>query len=98
MNLQLKKPIVFFDIESTGVNVAKDRIVEIAFLKVHPDGSRESRVQKINPEVDIPAETTAIHGISNEDVKDSPTFKQVAKDFAKLIEGCDLAGFNFQSV
>lgn len=94
MNLKLKKPIVFFDIESTGVNVAKDRIVEIAFLKVHPDGSRESRVQKINPEVDIPAETTAIHGISNEDVKDSPTFKQVAKDFAKLIEGCDLAGFN----
>ncbi len=94
MNLKLKKPIVFFDIESTGVNVAKDRIVEIAFLKVYPDGSRESRVQKINPEVDIPAETTAIHGIANEDVKDSPTFKQVAKEFAKLIEGCDLAGFN----
>ena len=94
MNLKLKKPIVFFDIESTGVNVAHDRIVEIAFLKISPDGSRESRLQRINPEMPIPAETTQIHGITNDDVKDSPTFRQVAKDFAKLIEGCDLGGFN----
>lgn len=94
MNLKLKKPIVFFDIESTGINVAHDRIVEIAFLKVYPDGSRESKLQRINPEMAIPEEATAIHGITNQDVKDSPSFRQVAKDFAKLIEGCDLAGFN----
>lgn len=94
MNFKLKKPIVFFDIESTGVNISKDRIVEIAFLKVHPDGSRESRLQRINPEMPIPPETTEIHGITDEDIKDSPTFKQVAKDIAEIIEGSDLAGFN----
>ncbi len=94
MNIKLKKPIISFDIESTGINVAKDRIVEIAFVKISPDGSRETKLQRINPEMEIPAESIAIHGITNEDVKDSPTFKQVAKDFSKLIEGCDLAGFN----
>lgn len=94
MNIELKKPLIFFDIESTGLNISKDRIVEIAFLKIYPDGSRESRLQRINPEMPIPEESTAIHGITNEDIKDSQTFKQVAKDFAKLIEGCDLAGFN----
>lgn len=94
MNLKLKKPIVFFDIESTGINVANDRIVEIAFLKVYPDGSRESRLQRINPEIPIPPQSTEIHGICDEDVANSPTFRQVAKDFAKLIEGCDLGGYN----
>lgn len=94
MNLQLKKPIVFFDIESTGMDITKDRIVEIAFLKVFPDGSRESKLQRVNPEMPIPEETTRIHGLSDEDVKDSPTFKQVAKDIAKILEGADIAGYN----
>jgi DNA polymerase-3 subunit epsilon len=94
MNLELKKPIVFFDIESTGINITSDRIVEIAFLKIFPDGSRESKLQRINPERPIPPETTKIHGLSDEDVKDSPTFRQVAKDIARFIEGADLAGFN----
>ncbi|MDA3819923.1 MAG: 3'-5' exonuclease [Candidatus Delongbacteria bacterium] len=94
MNLKLTKPLVFFDIESTGMNIAKDRIVEIAFLKIFPDSSQESKLQRINPEIPIPEETTRIHGISDEDVENSPTFKQVAKKFAGFIEGCDLAGFN----
>lgn len=94
MNIKLTKPVVFFDIESTGTNIAKDRIIEIAFLKVYPDGSQETKIQKVNPEMHIPEESTAFHGIKDEDVKDSPTFKQVAKDIANLIEGCDLAGYN----
>ncbi len=94
MNLELTKPLVFFDIESTGMNIAKDRIVEIAFLKVFPDGSQESKLQRINPEIPIPEETTRIHGISDADVENSPSFKQVAKKFAGFIEGCDIAGFN----
>ncbi|MGC9330565.1 MAG: exonuclease domain-containing protein [Bacteroidales bacterium] len=94
MNLELTKPLVFFDIETTGMNIAKDRIVEIAFLKLFPDGSRETKLQRINPEMHIPEETTQILGISDEDVENSPTFKQVAKKIAGFIEGCDLAGFN----
>ncbi|MDW8297669.1 MAG: 3'-5' exonuclease, partial [Raineya sp.] len=91
MNLALKKPLVFFDLETTGTNVAKDRIVEYAFLKVFPNGSTEWRVQKINPEIPIPAESSVFHGIYDEDVKDAPTFKQVAKELANFLEGCDLA-------
>ncbi len=94
MKLQLKNPIVFFDLETTGINIAKDRIVEIAILKVGIDGKEESVCYKVNPEMPIPPETTAIHGISDEDVKDAPTFKKLGKEIAKLMEGCDIAGFN----
>lgn len=94
MELNLKNPIVFFDLETTGINVNSDRIVEICILKVSPDGKEETKTWKVNPERPIPAETTAIHGISDEDVKDMPTFKEIAKMVATMIEGCDMAGFN----
>ena len=94
MELNLKKPIVFFDLETTGVDVANDRIVEISLHKVMPDGKEETKTMRINPEMPIPLQSTEIHGISDDDVKDEPTFNIVAKDVAKLIEGCDLAGYN----
>ncbi len=94
MELNLKNPIVFFDLETTGINVNTDRIVEICVLKVSPDGSEECKTWLVNPERPIPAETSAIHGITNEDVKDKPTFKELAKTIAAMIEGCDMAGFN----
>lgn len=86
--------MVFFDLETTGVNIVKDRIVEISYVKVHPNGKEESKTRRINPGMPIPAEATAIHGITDEDVKDCPTFKEIAKSLASQIEGCDLAGFN----
>jgi DNA polymerase-3 subunit epsilon len=94
VKLNLKNPIVFFDLETTGINIVSDRIVEISYLKVMPNGEEETKTRRINPEMPIPPEATAIHGISNEDVKDAPTFKEVAKSLAAQIEGCDLAGFN----
>lgn len=94
MQLNLKNPLIFFDLETTGINIVKDRIVEISFVKVHPNGKEESKTRRINPGMPIPAESTAIHGITDEDVKDCPTFKEVAKSLATQIEGCDLAGFN----
>ena len=94
MDLNLNNPLVFFDLETTGINITRDRIVEISILKVHPNGTEETRTRRINPEMPIPPESTAIHGISDEDVKDCPTFKQVAKSFADFLEGCDMAGFN----
>ena len=94
MNLNLKNPLAFFDIESTGINIANDRIVEISILNVFPDGSEESKTQLINPGKPIPAETSMIHGIYDDDVKDAPSFKEVGKTFVKFFEGCDLAGFN----
>jgi DNA polymerase-3 subunit epsilon len=94
MELNLTKSIVFFDLETTGVDVANDRIVEISLHKVMPDGKEETKTMRINPEMPIPAQVTEIHGISDEDVKDEPTFNIVAKDVAKFIEGCDLAGYN----
>ncbi|MDR1683567.1 MAG: 3'-5' exonuclease [Candidatus Symbiothrix sp.] len=94
MKLNLKNPIVFFDLETTGINIVSDRIVEISYLKVSPNGDEESRTRRINPEMPIPAEASAIHGISDEDVKDCPTFKSIAKSLAAQIEGCDLAGYN----
>lgn len=94
MKLQLTKPIVFFDLETTGMDIAKDRIVEISLLKVYPNGDSESKTMKINPEMPIPPKTTEIHGITDEDVKDSPAFSEVAKQIQQFIEGCDLAGFN----
>ncbi len=94
MQLNLKNPIVFFDLETTGINIVKDRIVEISLLKVYPNGKEEIKSRRINPEQPIPAEATAIHGITDDDVKDCPTFKQIAKSLADLLEGCDIAGFN----
>lgn len=94
MELNLKNPIVFFDLETTGTNITKDRIVEISFLKVHPNGQQEIKTKRINPEMPIPKESSDIHGIIDEDVKDAPTFKQIARSLADQIEGCDLAGFN----
>ena len=94
MKLNLKNPIVFFDLETTGINISRDRIVELSFLKVYPNGEEEMKSKRVNPEMPIPPESTAIHGITDEDVKDCPTFKQIAKSLAAQIEGCDLAGFN----
>jgi DNA polymerase-3 subunit epsilon len=94
MNLELKNPVVFLDLETTGINIVTDRIVEIALLKVHLDGQEEEKVLRINPEMPIPEEASKIHGITDEDVKDAPPFKEVAKTLAKFLEGCDLGGFN----
>lgn len=94
MKLNLSKPIVFFDLETTGTNVSADRIVEICYLKVHPNGNEEAKTLRINPEMPIPKESSAVHGIYDEDVKDCPTFKEVAKNIARDFEGCDVAGFN----
>lgn len=94
MKLNLKKPLAFFDIESTGLNVAKDRIVEISILKIDTNNNKESKTWLINPDYPISDEAVAIHGISNEDIKDKPTFKQYAKEIAKFLTNCDLAGYN----
>lgn len=92
--LNLKKPLVIFDLETTGINVALDRIVEIALIKVNIDGSEEEKLFRVNPGVSIPKEASEIHGIYDEDVKDEPKFFQIAKQIASFIEGCDLGGFN----
>ena len=94
MELKLNNPLIFLDLETTGINIASDRIVEIALLKVHSDGTEEEKLMRINPEMPIPPKVTNIHGISDEDVKNEPTFKEVAKTIAKFMEGCDFAGFN----
>lgn len=94
MELNLKNPLLFFDLESTGLNVATDRIVEISVVKVFPDGSHEVKTIRINPTIPISEEARRIHGISNEDVKDCPTFKEIAKSLAQWMSGCDFAGYN----
>ncbi|HPD94810.1 MAG: 3'-5' exonuclease [Bacteroidales bacterium] len=94
MNLNVKNPLAVIDLETTGIDVVRDRIVEIAVLKVTPDGNQDMKIRRINPEMPIPPESTAIHGITDDDVKDAPTFKEVAKSLANFIEGCDFAGFN----
>ncbi len=94
MKLNLKNPLVFLDLETTGINIVTDRIVEIALLKIHVDGTEEEILLRINPEISISAEASRIHGITDDDVKGEPTFKEVAKSLAQFIEGCDLAGFN----
>ena len=94
MKLNLKNPVVFFDLETTGVNITTDRIVEISYLKVYPNGNEMSRTMRINPEMSIPKEASEVHGIYDEDVKDCPIFKQVAKEIAADFEGADIAGFN----
>ncbi len=92
--LALKRPIVFFDLETTGTDNVKDRIVELAFVKILPDGKRDKYVKRINPGIPIPPEVTAIHGISDEDVKNCPTFKHIAHQLYDWMKGCDLGGYN----
>ncbi len=94
MKLQLNKPLCFFDLETTGTDISKDRIVEIAVLKLHPDGTKETLELRVNPEMPIPPEVSAVHGITNEMVADTPTFKQQSQKVYGFIKGCDLAGFN----
>lgn len=94
MELKLTKPICFFDLETTGTNVATDRVVEISILKVFPNGNKESKTWLVNPEVPIPPEVIAVHGISNKKVANEPTFKQLSKEIYKMIKDSDLAGFN----
>lgn len=94
MELNLKNPLIFFDLETTGINVSKDKIVELCYIKIHPNGKEESREIRINPEMHIPEESTAVHHITDDDVKDKPTFKQIAKEIAAVFEGCDIAGYN----
>jgi len=94
MQLQLKNPIVFFDLETTGVNIATDRIVEISILKVQIKGTEETRTYRVNPEMPIPKQSSAIHGITDEDVRDAPTFKAIARELARFMEGCDIGGYN----
>ena len=94
MELRLTKPIAFFDLETTGIRVATDRIVEISILRQQVDGSVKIRTQRINPEMPIPPEVTLVHGITDEDVKDCPKFREVAHDLVQFLDNCDLAGFN----
>lgn len=92
--LKLERPLIVFDLETTGTNITHDRIVEISLIKVHPDGSREERTRRLNPEMHIPESSTAIHHITDEDVAGEPTFRQVARSLLEMFEGCDIAGFN----
>lgn len=94
MNLNLKRPLVFIDLETTGINVSSDRIVELSALKISPNGKEEWMSTRINPEMAIPPKVTAIHGIKDEDVEKAPLFKEVAKKLVTFLEGCDLAGYN----
>jgi DNA polymerase-3 subunit epsilon len=94
MKLNLKVPLCFFDLETTGINITKDRILEIAVIKLMPNGEVLRKSNILNPTIPILKESTAIHGISDEDVKNKPTFRDVARDYAKFLEGADLSGFN----
>jgi len=94
MQLNLRNPLIFFDLETTGINIATDRIIELSYLKIDLNGNEISKTMLINPAIPIPPESTAIHGITDEDVKDAPTFLSIAKSLAREMEGCDLAGYN----
>ncbi|MBQ6079062.1 MAG: 3'-5' exonuclease [Muribaculaceae bacterium] len=94
MELNLKRPLVVFDLESTGLNITEDRIIELSYVKVYPNGQEETKTYRINPEREIPQQAINVHGITNDDVKDKPTFKELAHDIARVFEGCDIAGFN----
>jgi len=94
MKLNLKVPVCFFDLETTGINPSQDRIVEIAVIKLLPSGETQRRHHLVNPGIPIPAESTAVHGISDADVAHEPTFRELAREYAKFMEGCDLSGFN----
>jgi len=94
MELKLNRPICFFDLETTGTDVARDRIVEISIVKVFPNGNKESRTWLVNPTISIPSQATAVHGISDERVASEPTFKELAPQIHQLIKDADLAGYN----
>ncbi|GAA0741433.1 3'-5' exonuclease [Gaetbulibacter jejuensis] len=94
MQLNLTKPICFFDLETTGINISSDRIVEISILKVYPDGKEETYTKRVNPTIPIPPEVTKVHGISDADVANAPTFKEISKEVHNLIKDADLGGFN----
>ena len=94
MDLNLRNPIIFFDLETTGVNITHDKIVEISYIKIYPNGEEEEKTLRVNPGCHIPEEATAVHHITDEDVKDCPKFKDIAKNLSKVFEGCDIAGFN----
>lgn len=94
MQLKLKNPLIFLDLETTGLNISSDRIIELSYLKVFPDGKEECKTVRINPEMPIDPKAMAVHGISNEDLKDSPTFKSIAQTLANTFEGSDFAGYN----
>ena len=94
MELNLKNPLIFFDLETTGINITKDKIVEISYIKIYPNGKKETKTLRINPGMPIPPESTQIHHITDADVANAPTFKEVAKELANTFEGCDIAGFN----
>lgn len=94
MKLNLKNPLVIFDLETTGTNIVSDRIVEISYHKVYPNGREETKTIRVNPEIPIPKESTDIHGITDADVAGCPVFKSIAKEIVRDIEGCDLAGYN----
>lgn len=94
MDLNLKNSIIFFDLETTGVNITHDKIVEISYIKIFPNGTEEEKTIRINPGCHIPEEATAVHHITDEDVKDCPRFKDIARNLSKVFEGCDIAGFN----
>ncbi|MEE4116094.1 MAG: 3'-5' exonuclease [Marinilabiliaceae bacterium] len=94
MELNLKKPIAFFDLETTGLNIASDRIIEISIVKISPGGKEEWFTSRVNPEMPVSPSATEVHGITDEDLKDEPTFKSLAHELAAFLEGCDLAGYN----
>lgn len=94
MELNLRRPIAFIDLETTGINVSADRIVEISVLKITPDGKEDWISTRINPEMPIPSKSTAIHGITDNDVSGAPTFREIARNLAVFLEGTDLAGYN----
>jgi DNA polymerase-3 subunit epsilon len=94
LNLNFKRPIVFFDIEATGLNVNYDRIVSISVIKIHSDGTMEAKSALLNPQIPISKEATSVHGIKDEDVVNCPTFKQISKSLYNFLKGCDLAGYN----
>jgi DNA polymerase III subunit epsilon len=94
MKLSLKNPIIFFDLETTGLNITTDRIIEMNYLKIHPDGREECKTLRFNPEMPIDPKAMAVHGITNEELKDCPTFKEYAQTIANIFEGCDFAGYN----
>lgn len=93
-SLKLENPLVFFDLETTGTDTKTDRIVEISVIKIMPDGEREVKTRRVNPEMPIPPQSTEIHGITDQDVKDKPTFKKIAQSFYLYLENCNLAGYN----
>ena len=97
MNLKLHKPLCIFDLETTGINISKDKIIEICILKVFPDASRESKTWYVNPEMPIPAEATRVNNITDEMVKTQPKFKEIAEGVSKFLEGCDLIGFSIEN-